>query len=214
MNDNKGNKIFISIIITLLIIVIVSGSAYAYFVISANISGNNINGNNYNFAVNMSVETIKASTNLVPFTDSLISDAISQNNKCIDKDGYEICTIYKVSLTNTGSNSEQLYGYVQTTNTTYVTNNLKYQIFSFSNNSFANVTSPKSISSVNNAKVYFELNSNLVHSTVPKNDILEYYLVVWISAIDAEQNDDAEKIFNGTINFESISGERLSASFS
>lgn len=213
MEYNKGKIIFISIMLVLLLIVVVAGGTYAYFMISANINNNNIGGGTYKFDVSLQVTIEKASSNLVPFSDARIVDAISKTNKCIDKDGYEICSMYKLSLTNNGSSDEVLYGYVTTDSTTYVSDRLKYQIFSLNDGTYAAVTDALSVA-LNSDKVYFKKNNVQVNTSLTKNTSQDYYLVMWISLIENAQNEDAGKSFSGYVNFDSIYGNRLSAQFS
>ena len=110
MKYSNGRTIFISCVVVLLIIALVASGTYAYFTLVVNVNNNgNIGGNTYKFDVSMDVNVIKQSTSLVPFSDALIVDAISKTDKCVDKDGYEICNIYKLNLTNNGNSDEILY---------------------------------------------------------------------------------------------------------
>ena len=215
MKYSNGRTIFISCVVVLLIIALVVSGTYAYFTLVVNVNNNgNIGGNTYKFDVSMDVNVIKQSTSLVPFSDDLIVDAISKTDKCVDKDGYEICNIYKLNLTNNGNSDEILYGYVSTSNTTYVSDRLKYQVFTLNNGNYTAYTDPISVSLNTDEKVYFKKNNTLVNSSLVKGNSAEYYLVMWISLVLEDQNEDAGKSFNGYINFESFYGDRITAKFS
>ncbi len=215
MKYSNGRIIFISCVVVLLIIALVASGTYAYFTLVVNVNNNgNIGGNTYKFDVSMDVNVIKQSTSLVPFSDDLIVDAISKTDKCVDKDGYEICNIYKLNLTNNGNSDEILYGYVSTSNTTYVSDRLKYQVFTLNNDNYTAYTDPISVSLNTDEKVYFKKNNTLVNSSLVKGNSAEYYLVMWISLVLEDQNEDAGKSFNGYINFESFYGDRITAKFS
>lgn len=215
MKYSNGRTIFISCVVVLLIIALVASGTYAYFTLVVNVNNNgNIGGNTYKFDVSMDVNVIKQSTSLVPFSDDLIVDAISKTDKCVDKDGYEICNIYKLNLTNNGNSDEILYGYVSTSNTTYVSDRLKYQVFTLNNDNYTAYTDPISVSLNTDEKVYFKKNNTLVNSSLVKGNSAEYYLVMWISLVLEDQNEDAGKSFNGYINFESFYGDRITAKFS
>lgn len=215
MKYSNGRIIFISCVVVLLLIALVAGGTYAYFTLVVNVNNNgNIGGNTYKFDVSMDVNVIKQSTSLVPFSDDLIVDAISKTDKCVDKDGYEICNIYKLNLTNNGNSDEILYGYVSTSNTTYVSDRLKYQVFTLNNGNYTAYTDPISVSLNTDEKVYFKKNNTLVNSSLVKGNSAEYYLVMWISLVLEDQNEDAGKSFNGYINFESFYGDRITAKFS
>ena len=215
MKYSNGRIIFISCVVVLLIIALVASGTYAYFTLVVNVNNNgNIGGNTYKFDVSMDVNVIKQSTSLVPFSDDLIVDAISKTDKCVDKDGYEICNIYKLNLTNNGNSDVILYGYVSTSNTTYVSDRLKYQVFTLNNGNYTAYTDPISVSLNTDEKVYFKKNNTLVNSSLVKGNSAEYYLVMWISLVLEDQNEDAGKSFNGYINFESFYGDRITAKFS
>lgn len=215
MKYSNGRIIFISCVVVLLIIALVASGTYAYFTLVVNVNNNgNIGGNTYKFDVSMDVNVTKQSTSLVPFSDDLIVDAISKTDKCVDKDGYEICNIYKLNLTNNGNSDEILYGYVSTSNTTYVSDRLKYQVFTLNNGNYTAYTDPISVSLNTDEKVYFKKNNTLVNSSLVKGNSAEYYLVMWISLVLEDQNEDAGKSFNGYINFESFYGDRITAKFS
>ena len=125
-----------------------------------------------------------------------------------------ICNIYKLNLTNNGNSDVILYGYVSTSNTTYVSDRLKYQVFTLNNGNYTAYTDPISVSLNTDEKVYFKKNNTLVNSSLVKGNSAEYYLVMWISLVLEDQNEDAGKSFNGYINFESFYGDRITAKFS
>ena len=87
------NKIFGTICLVLGIIVIVStGTSYAYFSVSANANGDSITGETMKFDVKLTTTLIYKATRMVPLKDEYVDDAISKNiNKCIDN-------MYKFSL--------------------------------------------------------------------------------------------------------------------
>ena len=117
-------KLIFSILSVAVISVFSFGVTYAYYIAStsSDIGGETASGLNTTLTLN----TIYNSTKLVPLDDGLVKTAITKDtNKCIDKSGYEVCTLYKITLSNT-VNSESLYGYVRTAQSTYTTENLKY----------------------------------------------------------------------------------------
>lgn len=214
-NGSREKIVFLSILVVLLVIVVVAGGTYAYFEFGINGTGSNIGGSAYKFDIDMDVEVIKEASSLVPLSDNLVVTAISKNtNKCVDNGkGYDICSLYKLSLSNNGNADEELYGYVSTGNTTYESNHLKYQIFTLSNGTYTAVTDPTSVSLTQNEKVYFLKNSQKIISNLDMGESNEYYLVMWISLIEDEQNEDAGKVFGGKIGFESLRGNVISADF-
>ena len=63
-----------------------------------------------------------------------------------------------------------------------------------------------------NEKVYFTKDSNMVTTSMNHNDT-EYYLVMWITETNTLQNADYSKSYTGLVGFETLSGERIEATF-
>lgn len=201
-------KIFGSICLVLGIAIIVStGASFAYFNASTSNEGN-ISGTTINFGVNLNLTTIHQSTNMIPLQDTLVATAISGTNKCIDTKGYEVCSLYKITLTNSGD-PFVLNGYLKTSSTTYTTGNLKYQIYDTNYTAISDVMVP---SLTANEKVYFTKDSNMVTTSMNHNDT-EYYLVMWITETNTLQNADYSKSYTGLVGFETLSDERIEATF-
>lgn len=201
-----GKKIFGSICIVLGIAIIVStGTTFAYFNTAISNEENNL-GTTANFNVNLNLTTIQQSTNMIPLQDTLIATAISGTNKCIDEKGYEVCSLYKITLTNNGD-PFVLNGYLKTSDTTYTTGNLKYQIYDTNYTAISDVIAP---SLTANNKVYFTKDSNVLATSINHSDI-EYYLVMWITETNTLQSADYSKSYTGLVGFEAISGERIEA---
>lgn len=213
--NNKTRMIFVSVVVVLLIVAFFVGATYAYFTISVVGTGNNdIGGTAYEFDVSVNVNADKVSNLLIPFDDSEnnIKRAISKDNPCVDVKGYDICNLYNISIVNNGNTNEELYGYIETVNSSYITNNLKYQVFSYNDGVYTEVSDVMTIDNDSLSKVYFYKDNIRVKSSVSVNDTNKYYLVIWISAVD-EKQDDEGKVFFGKIGFESIRGN-VTANFS
>ena len=119
-------NIIVSVFAVLVIIGITAGTTYAYLIVS---DTENFNGKfESGIMSSLSLTTVHSSNELVPLLDSKVVTAISKSsNKCVDKNNYNVCSLYTITLSNTGD-LENLYGYVKTTSSTYTSNNLKYQI--------------------------------------------------------------------------------------
>lgn len=203
--EKKLNKILVSVLAVILITTLTVGVTYAYLVAhdSQNITVKSASGIN---SV-LTLTTVKETSNMVPIMDNKIVTAIKNN--CVDKNNYDVCSLYSVKLTNTSS-AESLYGYVRTVSSSYTTTNLRYQIFDSSYNA---VTDVMTISNSSDSFVYFEKSSSKL--TITSNGTKNYYFVIWLTDTGAEQSSDYSKVFNGAIGFELIgSGSgRLEANF-
>ena len=203
--EKKLNKILVSVLAVILITTLTVGVTYAYLVAhdSQNITVKSASGIN---SV-LTLTTVKETSNMVPIMDNKIVTAIKNN--CVDKNNYDVCSLYNVKLTNTSS-VESLYGYVRTVSSSYTTTNLRYQIFDSSYNA---VTDVMTISNSSGGFVYFEKSSSKL--TITSNGMNNYYFVIWLTDTGAEQSSDYSKVFNGAIGFELVgSGSgRLEANF-
>lgn len=214
------SKIFGTICLVLGIIVIVStGTSYAYFSASANANGDVITGETMKFDVNLTTTLVYKATRIVPLADEFIEEAISKNtNKCIDNKGYEVCSLYTLTLTNSGD-AQILNGYISTSESErpYITDNLRCQLFDSNYNAISDVTT---LSKIAGEGVYLnktenEITNNValeVNNTTKKETT--YYLAIWLHETGLSQNDDYSKTFAGKIFFESINGNKISADFS
>lgn len=200
-------KIFSSICLVIgIVIIVTTGTTFAYYVGSAS-NTNTVTGGVTEFSVGLTLTTEYKATKMIPLKDSLVSTAIQYSSKCRDKSGYEVCSLYKLKLTNTGP-TYVLNGYLKTSSTTYTTSNLKYQIF---NSSYTAVSDVMTVSTTANGVVYFTKNNNKVSISMG-NTTTEYYLVMWISDTNSMQTSDYSKTFSGVVGFEATSGNKLQAS--
>lgn len=203
-----NKKIFGSICFVLGIAIIIStGTTFAYFNSSANSDGT-ISGSTLNFAVDLSLSKEHVSNNMIPISDSLIKTAISGSNKCIDNNGYEVCSLYKITLTNNGD-PFVLNGYIKTNSTTYTTGNLKYQIY---DTNFNPLSDALTLSLTSGDKIYFSKGNDILTTSINHN-IVEYYLVMWITETNSLQSADYSKKYNGVVGFETVSGNKIETVF-
>jgi len=203
------NKVFSSICIVLAIVIMTTAGATFAYLISSNTATGTISGTEFSYEVDMDVVTIHTADTLVPLLDERVSTAIQkESNKCIDKNNYEVCSLYKVTLTNTGE-EQVVNGFVRTTTTNYETLNLKYQVFDSSYNA---VTDPTSVSLTVNEMVYFSTGGVKNNITIGSTDII-YYVAVWLSDTNNPQDSDYSKSFMGTIGFESKYGDIIEGKF-
>lgn len=197
------NKLLFSILNVVAISVLTFGVTYAYY--EASSSEKKFTGEAQG-GINTALTLTKTyiASDLVPLSDSLVTTAISKTtNKCIDKSGYEVCSLYQITLTNTAS-SENIYGYIRTSSSTYTTDNLKYQIF---NSSFSALTDIMTLSKTADETVYFQKDSESY--SVTSTGTTTYYLAIWLTDTGEEQSEDYSKTFSGYIGFELVGSSGL-----
>lgn len=205
------NKIIGTVCLVLGIIIIVStGTSFAYFSATASSTGDDISGTTANFEVKLNSAVVYKATELVPLSDDLIDEAITKSsNKCIDSKGYDVCSLYSLTLTNTGD-AQVVNGYISTISTTYTTDNLKCQLFDSNYNPVSDIIT---MSRTANERKYFKSGTNNIATEVNNKDVT-YYLAIWLHETNELQNEDYAKTFAGEVVFESLYGDKLSASFS
>lgn len=200
-------KIFSSICLVLgIVIIVTTGTTFAYYVGSTS-NTNTVKGSVTEFSVNLTLTTEYKATKMIPLKDSLVSTAIQYSSKCRDKNDYDVCSLYKLKLTNTGP-SYVLNGYLKTSSTTYTTSNLKYQIF---NSNYTAASDVMTVSNATNGMVYFTKNNSKISINMGST-ATEYYLVMWISDTNSMQTSDYSKTYSGVVGFEATSGNKLEAS--
>lgn len=216
MNSSKGKTLIISIIVVVAIILVVLGATYAYLVSSAN-NSSNIVGTTYVSDFGIEVYEVQKSTSLIPLSDDLVTTSVSKtNDKCLDNDGQEICSLYRLDVINNG-NAINLQGFIRTSTSTYTSNNLKYMVYSENSGVFTPVTDILTLTHNSGDTVYFKKN-NMNFSTslldgTSSPQIITYYIAFWISEINGEQNEDQDKTFDCKIGFESVYGDKLTSTF-
>lgn len=205
---NKKIELSILAVIGISIITLL-GVAFSYFAAVGSNSGDNISGRTMNFGASLNISTVYRATNLVPLANNLVSTAIGkETNKCIDINNRDVCSLYTITLSNSGE-TVVLTPFVTTASTTYATTNLKCQLY---NSSYTAVSDVITLSTSTNGQVYLTSSGNNVNITLESSS-QTYYLVIWLTDTSASQTNDYSKTYSGTITFEAGSGGRVYAGF-
>lgn len=212
MKDNKFKVGIISLVVVLAIVCLVVGVTYAFFTAS-NSNNNTISGSSYDFDIDLNLTPIKTSSSLVPLSDSDIDKAITGTYNCVDSYNNDVCSIYQVDITNHG-NLANLYAYVKANNSTFITDHLKYKVYTKTNDNYTAVSDIITLSNNTSDKNYFVYDDVNYLFGLNTDQSTTYYFVFWLSGTEEEQNDDMDKIFNGVIGIEATDGENITANFS
>ena len=207
-NNNKGvsKQLAFAISGVALLIIAVAGSAYAYFTASATSDGG-ISGTTLNVKLDKPIVTLvstKATGGLIPIYDgtvnghtSQLSDAATATNQCVDKNGYTVCKVYKISVTNLGTTAT-------TVNTTLNLNN-----GGATNLKWARMTSVTAVDTT--------LPTNSTVSTgkeLGAGATLEQYIMVYLKNTGADQTStDAGRTISGTVTVTASTGANVQAEF-
>lgn len=126
------------------------------FIFNASTRNNNIVGSTYNANFGVEVYEIKKSSSLMPVKDDLITTLISKSsNQCMDNDGQEVCSLYKLDVVNNGLPLD-LHGFIRTSNSTYTSDNLKFMIYTKNGNVYTPITDIITITHNSGDTMYFK----------------------------------------------------------
>ena len=192
----------------LLLIISIAGSAYSYYSL-VGVNEDSVYGTTNGSAnMNLKVEKISsgATGSLIPVdndTTTLTKAAVGEANtnfenskRCIDKNGYAACQIYKVTLTNKSSIDLVVSGGVSLKGDE--TPNIECAIMS-NINTVTDNTSCKGTKTLAN------------NYTIKTNESKIYYIMVYVKNLNKVQTDIGE--FTGTIFFNADNGDKLKANF-
>ncbi len=208
MNEKKVNKSIVYMISGIVVLLLaIAGSAYAYYAATAT---GEIVGSAAGAGLELTIEKLSTSANddLIPLDNTIDmltkaakgygnnTNNFDANKSCIDKNGYTVCQVYKITISNTSNVSITLNGGV----TLFGTNTPNIECAKMDDN--ITVTNNNSCIGSRTLANNYELNAD------SSND---YYVMVYIKNIDKEQTDVG--VFNGTITFTSTQGDELKARF-
>lgn len=203
----KKNKILIfnKYIFILLVVFafLVTGATYSYLAYTYQ-NNSVIKGNVISVDADLKVELVKGSnTKLVPLSDDGLTNAINGTggeDVCVDANGNLSCQIYKITLTNKGSKIKYLKGSIEL----YASDSSsKYTNLSW--RELSDLTTVKDGSTVNGMNKS-TLVSNL---TMKSKEVKTWYIAVYIKEVDGDQTSTDEGKFEGTVTFETSTGDEL-----
>lgn len=217
MNNNEVKKfnapLIYAIVGVALLVIAVSGSAYAFYVASA-ADSTTIKGTAAGGGAKLTVtkQSTAATGGLIPidmtadmltkaakgWTGTAVGTSWNANYACKDKNGYSVCQIYAISLENTSSNAVSYN--IGVTSLTGPTNIDVVKMAS--NISVTDVTSIKG----NTTGV-------VPNVSVPANGTSgPYYIMILLKNTSNAQTDSGS--FSGTVTATSTAGNQLKATFS
>ena len=124
MNEqkNNGRGIFYGVIGVATLVVAIIGATFAYFTATASAGANEITGNMATITFDLAVQKVthidETKGGMIPMSNSMIEPAVLDTGTgnaaqtCVDDNGNAVCQIYKITVTNTGSASLFLDGFV------------------------------------------------------------------------------------------------------
>ena len=121
MNErNNGKGIFYGVIGVATLVVAIIGATFAYFTATETAGENEITGNaatiSFGLAVDKKTTVDETKGGMIPMTDAMIEAAVANTaGACLDDNGNAVCQIYEITVTNNGTASMFLDGFVNLT---------------------------------------------------------------------------------------------------
>lgn len=246
MENSKGRGIFLGVVSVATLIVAIIGATFAWFSASVGSGENDVNLTAYQFDAKLTVERVfptaeNASKKIIPFVPDKVLRAgeVNETNnmnyalneatdKCVDSSGYLVCSLYKITVTNNGSDAIELDGSVTTmettpteTGTTMTANgDLKAQIISYADGKYTythNLSKalalPNTVSG--SEKLIMDPATLTVGATTGANTA-ELYVLVWLNDTTESQSSMMGASYKGQFIFSAVgmgAGNQLTGKF-
>lgn len=246
MENSKGRGIFLGVVSVATLIVAIIGATFAWFSASVGSGENDVNLTAYQFDADLTVERVfptteNASKKIIPFVpDKVLREGLENEtnnmnyalneatNKCVDSSGYLVCSLYKITVTNNGSDAIELDGTVTTiettpteTGTTLTANgDLKAQVISYAGGKYTYTHNlSKALALPNTASVSEKLimdPATLTVGATPGANTAELYVLVWLNDTTENQSLMMGASYKGQFIFSAVgmgAGNQLTGTF-
>lgn len=247
MENSKGRGIFLGVVSVATLIVAIIGATFAWFSASVGSGKNDVNLTAYQFDADLTVERVfptaeNASKKIIPFVPDKVLREGQENetnnmnyalneatNKCVDSSGYLVCSLYKITVTNNGSDAIELDGTVTTIETTPPTEkgttltangDLKAQIISYAEGKYTythNLSKALALpNTANESKKLIMDPATLTVGATPGANTAELYVLVWLNDTTENQSSMMGASYKGQFIFSAVgmgAGNQLTGTF-
>ena len=215
-NNKKNSEIFLGIVGVATLIVAIIGASFSYFIASASSADSAVNLTSYEFSSSLSLQPIyNPDAKLIPIDPAVVVEgadapdntnlafAINGSRKdendedvkvgCLDDNGFKVCALYELTITNTGSEPISLQGSIVTEEATTFKNLMYREVTKRENGTYQVSDTAKEIPTVANGTV------NIGEINVPANGGTQtVYALVYLN--DNGQNQSVTDADAGTFN--------------
>ena len=241
MENSKGRGIFLGVVSVATLIVAIIGATFAWFSASVGSGENDVNLTAYQFDADLTVDRVfptaeNASKKIIPFVpDKVLREGLENEtnnmnyalneatNKCVDSSGYLVCSLYKITVTNNGSDAIELDGSVTTmeTGTTLTANgDLKAQIISYADGKYTythNLSKALALpNKVSGSEKLIMDPATLTVGATPGANTAELYVLVWLNDTTENQSSMMGASYKGQFIFSAVgmgAGNQLTGTF-
>ena len=245
MENSKGRGIFLGVVSVATLIVAIIGATFAWFSASVGSGENDVNLTAYQFDAKLTVERVfptaeNASKKIIPFVpDKVLREGLENEtnnmnyalneatNKCVDSSGYLVCSLYKITVTNNGSDAIELDGTVTTiettkteTGTTLTANGaLKAQIISYAGGKYTythDLSKALALPNTGESGKLIMDPATLTVGATPGANTAELYVLVWLNDSNENQSSMMGASYKGQFIFSAVgmgAGNQLTGTF-
>ena len=245
MENSKGRGIFLGVVSVATLIVAIIGATFAWFSASVGSGENDVNLTAYQFDADLTVERVfptaeNASKKIIPFVPDKVLREGQENktnnmnyalneatNKCVDSSGYLVCSLYKITVTNNGSDAIELDGTVTTiettkteTGTTLTANGaLKAQIISYADGKYTythDLSKALALPNTGESGKLIMDKATLTVGATPAANTAELYVLVWLNDTTENQSSMMGASYKGQFIFSAVgmgAGNQLTGTF-
>ena len=245
MENSKGRGIFLGVVSVATLIVAIIGATFAWFSASVGTGENDVNLTAYQFDAKLTVERVfptteNASKKIIPFVPDKVLREGQENetnnmnyalneatNKCVDSSGYLVCSLYKITVTNNGSDAIELDGTVTTiettkteTGTTLTANGaLKAQIISYAGGKYTythDLSKALALPNTGESGKLIMDPATLTVGATPAANTAELYVLVWLNDTTENQSTMMGASYKGQFIFSAVgmgAGNQLTGTF-
>ena len=246
MENSKGRGIFLRVVSVATLIVAIIGAIFARFWDWVGSGENDVNLTAYQFDAYLTVERVfptdeNASKKIIPSVpDKVLREGLENEtnnmnyalneatNKCVDSSGYLVCSLYKITVTNNGSDAIELDGTVTTmettpteTGTTMTANgDLKAQIISYAEGKYTythNLSKALALpNTVSGSGKLIMDPATLTVGATPGANTAELYVLVWLNDSNENQSSMMGASYKGQFIFSAVgmgTGNQLTGTF-
>ena len=247
MENSKGRGIFLGVVSVATLIVAIIGATFAWFSASVNSGENDVNLTAYQFDAELTVDRVfpttdeNASKKIIPFVpDKVLREgqgnetnnmnyALNEaTDKCVDSSGYLVCSLYKITVTNNGSDAIELDGTVTTIETTptekgttlTANGDLKAQVISYAEGKYTythNLSKALALpNTVSGSGKLIMDPATLTVGATPGANTAELYVLVWLNDSTENQSSMMGASYKGQFIFSAVgmgAGNQLTGTF-
>lgn len=245
MENSKGRGIFLGVVSVATLIVAIIGATFAWFSASVSSGKNDVNLTAYQFDADLTVERVfpteeNASRKIIPFVPDKVLREGPENkinnmnyalneatNKCVDSSGYLVCSLYKITVTNNGSDAIELDGSVTTMETTptekgttlTANGELKAQIISYAGEKYTythDLSKALALPNTGESGKLIMDPATLTVGATPAANTAELYVLVWLNDSTEDQSSMMGASYKGQFIFSAVgmgAGNELTGTF-